>query len=308
LFLIDTFRRLTRPAPVAGLRGPSGAAAAALRYRLLAVDIDGTLLDSGGRVRPASVAAINAARARGVQVVLASARPPRGMRELYHVLGLDTPMVCYNGAVIHQPLTGRWVTHHALGPGLVRQMVEAARTVSPRLTIGAEIYDRYCVRLHDPSEVAPPPAADGRADGDDCDVEPVTVLGDQQLFARPVTRLLLGVPSRQRAAVAQMLARRFGGRVAVGITDRAAIQVMHPLADKSHALAAAARDMGVDRSQVMAIGDAPNDVGMLRWAGLGVAVGEAYSQVVLAADVIAPGSDDDGLAWAIERFVLRDAA
>lgn len=280
----------------------------ASRYRLLAVDIDGTLLDSAGRVRPASIAAINAARARGVKVVLASARPPRGMRELYHALGLDTPMICYNGAVIHQPLTARWVTHHALAPGLVRQIVETARTQSPRLSIGAEIFDRYCVHLHGPAAAPVPAPAPGADSQGDSDVESVTVLRDQQLFQRPVTRLLLGIGSRQRAAVAQRLARRFGGRAAVGITDRAAIQLVHPLADKSHALAAVAGAMGIDSAHVMAIGDAPNDLGMLRWAGLGVAVGDAYPQMVAAADVVAPGSDDDGLAWAIETHVLRDAA
>jgi Cof subfamily protein (haloacid dehalogenase superfamily) len=310
LSILNTIRRIARSNP--GTRpGSAPNPPAAGAFRLLAVDIDGTLLDSAGRVRPATIAAINAARARQVNIVLASARPPRGMRELYHALGLDTPMICYNGAVIHQPLTGRWITHHALAPGLVRQLVETARTRSPRLTIGAEILDRYCVHVHDPA-ATPRPATtqtiDDPADSDPADIDPVTVLREQQLYERPVTRLLLGVASAQRSAVAQLLARRFGGRVAVGITDRAAIQLVHPLADKAHALAAMARDMGIEPAHVMAVGDAPNDLGMLNWAGLGVAIGEAFPQVNRAADVTAPSSDADGLAWAIERFILRDPA
>ncbi len=272
------------------------------RYRLVAIDIDGTLLDSGGRLRPATVAAVNAARARGVQVVLASARPPRGMRELYHALGLDTPLVSYNGAAIHHPLTGQWLKHRALAPGLVRQIVELAGAQSSRLSVGAEMFDRYC--LHVPGRMPPPRPAAVSADDAGGDVERVDMVSDAELFARPVTRLLLGVGSRHRAEVAQMLAHRFGGRAAVGITDRSAIQLVHPHADKSRALASLARSMGIERRQVMAIGDAPNDVGMLRWAGLGVGIGTAYESVLEAADVVGPSSDEDGVAWAIQTYIL----
>lgn len=275
----------------------------------MAIDIDGTLLDSAGRMRPTTVAAINAARARGVQVVLASARPPRGMRELYHVLGLDTPFVSYNGAAIHHPLTGQWLKHRALAPGLVRQIVELAGAQASRLSVGAEVFDRYClhvpgspvrVREHD----ADTPDGVGMEPPSDCDVEPVDLIGDQQFFARPVTRLLLGVRSHQRMPVAQMLARRFGGRAAVGITDRSAIQLVHPHADKSRALASLTRSMGIRPREVMAIGDAPNDVGMLRWAGLGVGIGTAHAAVLEVADVVGPSSDEDGVAWAIETYIL----
>lgn len=275
-------------------------------YRLVAIDIDGTLLDSTGRMRPATVEAINAARACGVQVVLASARPPRGMRELYHALGLDAPLVSYNGAAIHHPLTGQWLRHRALAPGLVRQIVELAGSRSSRLSIGAEVFDRYCVHLPGRDALSAPSTAEPEDDADS-DVERVELVTDVELFARPVTRLLLGMGSRRRVEVAQMLAHRFGGRVAVGITDRSAIQLVHPHADKSRALASLARSMGIDRRQVMAIGDAPNDVGMLRWAGLGVGIGTAYESVLAAADVVGPSSDEDGVAWAIETYILRTA-
>lgn len=294
MFLINAIRSMTR--------GSGKATAAPPLYRLIALDIDGTLLDSAGRIRPASIAAINAARARGIGIILASARPPRGMRDLYHVLGLDTPMICYNGAVIHQPLTGRWITHHALAPGLTRQIIETAQAHTQRLAVAAEIFDRFCIPWRQREGDDDAPAAPGS------DVEAATLVSEHRFYQRPVTRLLLGVASRHRTAVAQALARRFAGRVAVGITDRDAIHLTHPLADKSYAVAAMAADMGIDAPRVMAIGDAPNDLGMLRWAGLGVAVGDAYPQVAAAADVVAPGSDDDGLAWAIETHGLRDAA
>jgi hydroxymethylpyrimidine pyrophosphatase-like HAD family hydrolase len=77
-----------------------------------------------------------------------------------------------------------------------------------------------------------------------------------------------------------------------------------PQVSKSDALAWLAAELGVARAQVLALGDGINDVDMLHWAGLGVAMGDGHPEALAAADVVAPAFDQDGVAWAIERYIL----
>jgi hypothetical protein len=100
-----------------------------------------------------------------------------------------------------------------------------------------------------------------------------------------------------------LLARHFAGLLLVLRIEEYMLQIMHPTAGKSSALAAVAELYKVPRAQVMAIGDAPNDLGMIQWAGLGIAVNNAHPLVRRAADYITASNDEEGAAEAMEMFV-----
>lgn len=262
--------------------------------RLVAIDIDGTLLRTDKRLSTRCARAIQKASDAGVRVVLASARPPRTLREIYGHLGLDTLTINYNGALIHDHRRRKHVYHQPLDVDLARKVVKAARKIDPSTVVSVEILDKWYT---DHVDETLPTETSVRFMPD--------FVGPLEAFLRvPVTKLMLLAPPQRMTAIATEVRSRFVGRVAVAVSDPHLLQVVHPKVDKGHALAMIAEQYGVKQEEAMAIGDAPNDVGMLKWAGLGVAVQNAWDKAREAADVVVPSNDEDGVAHAIERFVL----
>jgi Cof subfamily protein (haloacid dehalogenase superfamily) len=262
---------------------------------LIAIDVDGTLLRTDKRLPKRVAHAIQKAAAAGVRVVLASARPPRSVRAIYEYLGLDTPTIHYNGALIRDIRAGLTLFHQPLPAHLVRQIIAMARRIDPRVIVSIESLDHWYTDRPDHSLQT---ATSRRFDPDHVGPFP-------GFLHQPVTKLMLLAPAQRMERIGMGVSRRFGDHVTIAVSDRDLLQIIHPSVDKSAALALIAQRMGVPPTQVMAIGDAPNDIGMLRWAGLGVAVENAWDRVRDAADVIVPSNDHNGVAVAIEQFALR---
>jgi Cof subfamily protein (haloacid dehalogenase superfamily) len=273
----------------------SGAEPIAQPIRLVAIDLDGTLLRSDKRLSKKVVRAVHEASARGVRVVIASARPPRSTVEIYRHLDLDTPQVNYNGALIVDLHRARYMQHLALCNQIATQIVAEARRMDPGVCVSIELLDKWLTDRHDPNlltETARSHAPDFVGDLDTC-------------LRTPVTKLMLLAEPPKLAPIREMVRSRFAGQVSLFVTDDHLLQVCHPAVEKAAAVAWVAQHYGIPQAQCMAIGDAPNDAAMLRWAGLGVAVGNAWAQTREAADTIVASNDDDGVAEAIQRYVLR---
>ena len=264
----------------------------------MAIDLDGTLLRSDKRLALRCVAAVAEACRAGVRVVIASARPPRSVREIHRLLGLNTVYINYNGALIHDPLQARHLYHRPLPVPLARQVVDVARGMDPWLAVSVEILDRwYTDRVVEDLDTETARS-----------FEPDYVGPLEAFLNRPVTKLMLLAPPQRLAPVRARISRRFEGQIGVAFTDPHLIQVHHPGVCKARALQRVAQLYGIEREHVMAIGDAPNDASMLRWAGWGVAVANAWPEARAAADAVVPSNDDDGVACAIERYVLSREA
>ncbi|MEX0744638.1 MAG: Cof-type HAD-IIB family hydrolase [Phycisphaeraceae bacterium] len=280
---VDSKTKMAGPPPTG--RGP---------IRMIALDLDGTLLRSDKRLSRHSIRAIADATTRGVHVVLASARPPRTVRELYDRLTLETLQVNYNGALVHDAVRRRHVHHTPMSQKLATRLVRFARKFDPKVAVSVEILDKWYTDRVDPTLLT----ETARHQGPD-------FVGPLASFLHvPVTKLMLLAPPHRLQPLTDAVRRKFGSQVGVLVSDRHLIQIVHPEVDKAAAVAWVAKRYGIDPEQVMAVGDAPNDLGMLRWAGLGVAVGNAWSAVREAADVIVSANDDDGVAEAIRRYVL----
>jgi len=262
--------------------------------QLIAIDVDGTLLRSDKRLSKKVVRTIHEATAKGVRVVLASARPPRSMREIYDLLKLDTYQVNYNGALIHDPLTRRHIHHQPLQGALAARIIKVARKVEPGVVVSIEILDKWYTDHVDDTL----PTETSKAFMPD-------YIGPLEAFLHvPVTKLMLLAMPRRIAAIREAVVKKFSKEISLAVSDLHLLQVVHPKVDKSHALAMVAKHYNVPRESVMAIGDAPNDVGMLKWAGLGVAVGNAWVETREAADIVVPANDEDGVSHAIRKYVL----
>ena len=266
-----------------------------MKIELLAIDLDGTLLNSAKRITGPTAAALRAARQRaGTRVVLASARPPRSVMPFYTQLGLDAPMINYNGAMVYDPTCHRVLLHRPIPLGTARQIVQLARRRRPEVLVSAEILDRWCTDRFDhnyATETAKQHAPDV--------VGPI-----EQWLTEPVTKLLLLGHPAWLTQLAGAIQERFVHEVTMVQTEDFLLQIMHATVSKAQALRVVAAELAVPRERVMAIGDNANDVGMLQWAAVGVAVANAAPPALAAADLVTASHDEDGVARAVHRFIL----
>lgn len=267
------------------------------KIRLIAVDLDGTLLNDSKEISDQNLRAFAELERQGVRVVIASARPPRAVRAIYRQLNLKTWQINYNGAMIWDEPTKQVVHHQPMPGSLVREIVDLARDYYDELLVSCEILDRWYTDRNDNSyttetgKLFPPDVV--------CD------LGE--ICARPVTKLMLLGDPQTVAKTENLLTKRFEDRVQIVSSDDHLIQIMAKNAGKAAALGRVAEHYQIPLEQVMAIGDALNDVGMLSLAGVGVAMGNAHALVKDCADWVAPNNNDHGVHAALVRFGLCEA-
>ncbi len=264
------------------------------RIDLVAIDLDGTLLRTDKRLSRQVADAVRHAAIKGVHIILSTARPPRSVRPIYRHLGLFTPQINYNGALIHDDRRARTIFHQPLPVKLGERLVNYARKIDPQVVVSIEILDKWYTDHVDssmPTETSKHFAPD--------------FVGPLEAFLhKPATKIMFHAPPDRMGRVLAAIRDKFGRKVSILVCDSHLIQVIHPHADKQTALVRVAGELGVPRERIMAIGDAPNDERMIRWAGLGVAMSNAWPQVRDAADHVVPSNDEHGVAVALRRFVL----
>jgi Cof subfamily protein (haloacid dehalogenase superfamily) len=264
------------------------------RIDLVAIDLDGTLLRTDKKLSKKVSESVREAAAKGVHIVLATARPPRAVRTIYRHLGLESPQINYNGALIHDEHRGRTLFHQPLPVKLGERIVQYARKIDPAVVVSIETLDKWYTDHVDDSL----PTETSKSFSPD-------FVGPLEAFLhKPATKIMFLAPPDRMGKVHSAIKAKFGKKVTIIVCDAHLIQVIHPSADKQTALERVAADHGVARENVMAIGDAPNDERMIRWAGLGVAMENAWPQVRAAAHAIVPSNDEHGVAVALRRYVL----
>ncbi len=262
--------------------------------RLVAVDLDGTLLDDRKQIGRPTAEALACLPGLGVKLVIASARPPRSVRAIHQALRLDTLCINYNGALIWDPGANRAVFHRPLAAQVSRNIIDYARQRFNGVLVTCEILDRWYT---DRSE-QPFTTETGRLFQPD-------VVAPLETFAHlPVTKLLLLGEREVILRLENELLEHFGSHATILRTEENLLQIMDKRVSKAVALKKVATHYGLELSQVMAIGDAPNDVGMIRAAGVGVAMDNAHPLVKEAADWIAPSNNDHGVRAALRKYGL----
>jgi HAD superfamily hydrolase (TIGR01484 family) len=261
-----------------------------LTPRLIALDIDGTLVDPNEKATPAVLSAVHRVIDAGVHVVLSTGRSVYGIGRVIDVLGLTGGYaVASNGAVTftYPPVEIRSAT--TFDP---REAVELLLERVPDALVAVEVIGRgYRVNRHFPQ---------GEITGE------IWLQSVDELVAQPVTRVIIRDPSasaEEFVEIAETLGLA-GTNYFVGYT--AWLDLAPAGVSKASALADVAKALDVDRSEVLAIGDGRNDISMLSWAGRGVAMGQAPSSVRDAADDVTGSLDDDGVAAELNRWFPAD--
>jgi Cof subfamily protein (haloacid dehalogenase superfamily) len=283
-----------KPARPAGSTVSSSDGKTRQRFDLVAIDIDGTLLNSDKRLSVKAVAAVKKVRQRGIKVVLATARPPRTVREIYDHLGLNTHQINYNGALIQHPDHSTPLRHEPLSPDLAYAICTVARKTDRTCIIALEILDKWYTDKHDPTLETETSKT----------FKPDYVGPLLKPLQQPITKLMVLAPADRMAVIRKVLMKRYSDAATFVVNEPHLTQISHYQADKSHGLAFLCKTYKVDPKHTLAIGDGPNDAGMLKFAGLGVAMGNAYPEAKAAADVIGPTNDQEGVAQTLDKYLL----
>jgi Cof subfamily protein (haloacid dehalogenase superfamily) len=256
--------------------------------RLAAIDLDGTLLRSDGTISQRSRDAIRAARAKGVVVVIVTARGPSNIAELAHDAGIEGTAICSNGALIVDLASGGIVRERLLETELATRIVEGVRQRLPGILFAVE-HARFA---HEPGFSAwgwTPPADTRVADA-------------VELLGQPAAKLLMLHAEHSIEAILAVAREVAGEGATVVLSGDQAVEVTAVGVNKAAGLAEVAEELGIDAADVVAFGDYPNDVPMLAWAGLGVAVANAHAEVLAVSDEVTASNDDNGVALVLERL------
>ena len=264
---------------------------------LVATDVDGTLLDSNERITPRTREAIAAAVAGGAYFVLATGRPPRWIPPVVEQLGFAPMSVCANGAVIYDAATDRIVSARTLPVDVLTELAEIAVRVVPGAGLAAERIGRSAHDTATPQFVSAPGYEHAWLNPDNTEVS------YEDLLSAPAVKLLVRKPGVPSAELAAALTKRVGmlGDVTFSTND-GLVEISALGISKAVGVEQVARPLGISAEDVVAFGDMPNDVPMLRWAGHGVAMGNAHPEAIAAANEVTTPNDDDGLARVLERW------
>jgi Cof subfamily protein (haloacid dehalogenase superfamily) len=275
-------------------------------YKLLALDIDGTLLTSGKVISPRTLAAILAARASGLRLVLVTGRRYPAARRIADLLGTDIPLVLHNGALVVEH--GSVLRCRPLSLRTARKVIELGRAcdADPVVHHGSRAEGRLLVEGVRPSNTLLAYYLD-KSHPDVTQVQDLSAsLEDdpiQVMFGGALEAMDALLPRLQRALAGEVrIERTVYPREGVGILD-----VLHAEVNKAEALRYLQRRWSVAARETLAIGDNWNDHDMLCQAGLGLVMGNADPAMFELGLPVLPTNDQDGVAHAIERYVLGAA-
>jgi Cof subfamily protein (haloacid dehalogenase superfamily) len=271
--------------------------------RLLVLDLDGTIADEADHIRDSVAHAIRSAKRRGVAVAIATGRGFQYSLPAYDSLGSTLPLICDEGALVKEPKTGIVHRHWSLARRVAGQVLDYTErlSLSGRLSIHFHVEDSLFVSNLNNAAVryfAGSP------------IEPIVVSDLRPLLNRATTKVR--VLSDDAALITRLSAQLQNAQARARLKQYRSLtflEVDHPAVNKRLAVSYLAEEiMRLRPENVMAVGDDFSDIEMLRYAGIGVAMGNAPEEVKASADWVTTTVEKDGVARAIEKWILSARA
>ena len=266
-----------------------------MSIKLIVCDLDGTLIGQELRFSPRLLETIKRARHKGIAVTIATGRGFPSARRFVAQMEIDIPVICYQGAQINSP-QGKVLQETPLPRTCLPPVIEFCQREDWELTVyyNDEIY--HTVQKYNPDYYA-------RWFG-----LPLHLVDDllSAIPGDPLKFIAIAPDTQTGDELERAMRSIAGGRFQIMRSHAFFVEGLANGVSKGNAIARLAGWMGISRREVMAIGDDGNDVAMIEWAGIGVAMGNAAQSAKAVADVIAPPLEQDGAAWAIEQYALEE--
>lgn len=266
-------------------------------YRLIAMDLDGTLVNSDKVITPRTLSALRRAQDKGVRLAIATGRPVEGARHIVEELDMQHRggcLVSYNGALVQDCTTGETLYEKPLPEEYVPRLLRTATDSNCAFVV----YQGDRVLTTDASsEYVQYSGRNNRL--------PVKQATDFMKETVPpfYKGLIVGEPGRM-ASLRDSLIKEMDGALDFCLSEPFFLECLAQGVSKMGGVEKVMARMGINATEVMAFGDADNDVSMIRRAGLGVAMGNAHEQARRVADIVTASNDADGVAEVVERYVL----
>jgi len=263
--------------------------------RLVATDLDGTLVRSDGSISGRTVEVVERLESAGVVFVMVTGRPPRWMSVVADQIGHHGLAVCANGALLYDLHTERVVAAHLLEARTALDVVEALRRDIPGIAFAVEKAPTDGVPGRFSREAVYVPRYDSGE---------VTVEDVQEMLAGGAVKLLARSESHGSDELLSAARATLGGAPAelTHSSDGGLLEISAAGISKASGLAALAAERGIPADEVIAFGDMPNDLPMLAWAGRSVGMANAHPDVLAEADEVTASNDEDGVAAVLERW------
>jgi Cof subfamily protein (haloacid dehalogenase superfamily) len=260
-------------------------------FRLVATDLDGTLLRTDKSVSSRTRRVLARVREAGVRITLVTGRPPRFLQIVAEDLDMWDLAVCGNGAIVYDPARHAVIRHTPIPAAVAREIILELRGMAPGICFAfeQELYSscepEYLARFT-------------------FNTAPQAPLVDDALILcrQPVTKLIARHPTIPIAELLLMIESLPDERVLATFSGAPFVEISAREAQKSLALAWLCEEWGIQSSEVIAFGDMPNDLPMLHWAGHSVATANAHSELRAAATEVTVSNDEDGVAVVLERL------
>ena len=258
----------------------------------VACDLDRTLVDKDGLLRPATLAAIARVRAAGIPFLIVTGRMFRSVLPYALQAGLDEPVVCYQGGAVVEPQSGTFLLHEPIPLELAREAIAAVEDAGFRLNC----YVDDDLHVAEITEHA-------RAYADFQNL-PITEVGSlRDWLERPPTKLVAVDDPTALDELKVALQQQFDGRLFIAKSLPYFLELASPQVSKGSGLAFVAEHLGFELAATLAFGDGENDFELLEAAGYGVAVENAHEELKARSDWICPSVSEEGVALVLEAYL-----
>jgi HAD superfamily hydrolase (TIGR01484 family) len=275
---------------VSGSQAAAGPAPAALPFRLVATDLDGTLLRSDGTVSPASRAALAAVAAKGAAHIVVTGRAVPWARHIMDDLGYQGLAVCGQGAQVYDAGAGRLLTSVTLDRQLATMALAKIEAEVGPLALAASRDGLSGGVVVGPGYVYNP------------ELPVLHITGGDDLWAEPINKLYIQHPELGDDELTQVATEVAGDLVNATMAGAGIVELLPLGLTKATGLSLAARRLGVPAAETIAFGDMPNDIPMFAWAGYGVAMANGHPELKAVADEVTASHDEDGIALVLDRL------
>ena len=280
---------------VQGIEEPEGD-----RFDLLVLDVDGTLHNSHREISEATKNALIEAQKRGKTIAIASGRSIAGIRQTASAISLEEYggyVIAYNGTTVINCKTGECIYNQTLPADLIAPVYEEAA----KLQVGIMAYRDNAKEIIVAGGVTDYVAADAAASR-------VTIRETDQFVKElnfPINKIFVSGEPNKMKEVERILQHKFGSVLNVFRSDPYYVELLPKYTDKGVAVDKLVKYMDITKERVMCVGDSNNDLPMLRYAGMGVAMGNASDQIKEQADYVTDSNDEDGIVKVIEKFMME---